>query len=111
MTTQADILEAKRIYDEIIFTQTLNPTEVKRAYKLLFGKDAFNAREAKMQVAAYFTYIYKQVDTVDTVAPQENALQSHSEDFTSAPIVDEDLAIDKRTKEYKEMLRKQNKVD
>jgi len=87
--TRQDIVDAKKIYDEIIFTQVLNPAEVKRAFKLIFGYDSYNQHDAKRLVATWFQYTYKSdmIDSVETAstigsAANTDAPQSHSESHT-----------------------------
>jgi len=105
---KSDIMYAKKVYDNIIFTQTLNPNEVKLAFKKLFGYDAVNPNQAKQKVAAYFLYTYKEEIVLDvtTTKPEyvsttttdivplsgfisgstsmsvSNTNQTHQEDFT-----------------------------
>jgi hypothetical protein len=132
--TSQQIEDAKNVYDNIIFTQTLNPNEVKRAFKLLYGYDAYTAQQAKQVVSAYFLYQYQKTDVTETTAPLETVQESHSEDFTHAPILDNDTEelrflnnidksdgfidvyariddvktrIDKRSKEYKQSQNKE----
>jgi len=75
---QEDILKAKKIYDEIIWTQVLNPQKVKEAFKLIFGYDAQTVQQAKIKVGAYFQYTYKAVDSTETTLAKNGESQSQA---------------------------------
>lgn len=94
-----DIMFAKQIYNEVIWTQTLNPNAIRAAYKRLFGYDALTTTQAKIKISAWFQYTFKPSMLEDSVDQTETALakngdsdnqslsisnegQTHQEDFS-----------------------------
>lgn len=104
--SKEDIAFAKKVWDDVIRTQVLNPVQVKQAYKAMRGFDAQSQTQAKIWLNAYFTYQYKEVvkdlidlGIVETKQPfidadsaaspstaEGNEGQSHSEDFSDASV-------------------------
>ena len=113
--------EAKKIYDEVIFQYVLRPQKVREAFELLFGYPPNTLKQAKIKVAAFFTYQFKpemleepalgeisqsnkdtdlnsaSSDKTETVFPDDNVTlsvpgpQSHDERIT---IMQEAAAVD-----------------
>jgi len=71
--TQEDKVFAKSVYNEVIFTQVLDPKKVKEAFTRLFGYQALNANVAKRLLAAYFTY----TDFVDAPVNAKNKINDY----------------------------------
>lgn len=71
-----DVQFALNVYNTIIFKQILKPTEIKEAYKKLFGEEALNLTQAKIKVSSYFMYQYKKTDIVKDNIPDDNNCMS-----------------------------------
>lgn len=82
--TKDDIKFAEDVYNNVIWTQVLNPVLIREAHKRLFGFDAITAQQAKIKVASYFMYTHKAVDSTETAdinTPSIVGESSHAEDF------------------------------
>ncbi len=79
---------AKIINDKLVATQTYVPSEIREAYRKLFGEEAPNQHFARSKVFTYFQYIYKAVDVTETAIPEVSTSlsietstpQSHTEE-------------------------------
>jgi len=76
--TPTDIAFAKKVYDEVIWTQVLNPVLVNEAHKRLFGHNADNKAQAKVRVFNWFQYQFKpemlKIDSTETTLPKNGEL-------------------------------------
>ena len=119
-----DIKFAKQIYDEVIWTQTLNPNAIRAAYKRLFGHDAITTTQAKIKISAWFQYTFKpsMLDQTEAFAkngesdnqalPKNgksenqslsicNEGQTHQEDFSTADSIEEEISDKPKRKRNK----------
>jgi hypothetical protein len=86
--TIEDIIWAKKVYDDVIWTQVLNPTLVLEAHKKLFGFSADNKIQAKIRVFNWFQYQFKP-SMIDTFLKKQSSDSTETADITTPSIVGE----------------------
>lgn len=99
--TLEDLVFAKKVFDEIIWTQTLNPTVVREAFRKVFGYDAVTYQQAKIKLFAYFQHEFKGFDKTDIVLPDSTAASTTGE-YTHTEDVDEKLMAEQFINDVKE---------